>query len=155
MNFTSRLKRLEEPVIEDWKRSWNAFHRRCYDRLSFEELSALCDSFELSPEGEDRTDAIIQAWWDRTACTEEITDWCTWSDSIDEFYGHGAGRLDISRWPYDLPMPPAEPPGLWELAQEGVNAEDSLAQYAGGRLLYHLSQARTIRDEYSNANSEA
>jgi hypothetical protein len=56
-------------------------------------------------------------------------------------------RPDLAVWPSDIPTPPAEVDGAWEITKPFQNCDDAVQRLAAQSYLFLLATARAVRED--------
>ena len=141
----SEIEAAEAENKELWRTLWTEVHEQVVQQvgISIKRMQEntrinLCDITHIN--------AVVDSWGDSIVYTQaQQREWEAWANHLVITLDYALANEDTSISPRSIPMPPAEPLGLWRCAMKAARSSDRYERLAGTSTAAYLAWGRTIR----------
>jgi hypothetical protein len=147
MTKAKRLAALEVDTITAWRSAWEQSAVTFEKHLRGLNIDAADLLRRLDVERPDITAADVEQ--ESRAFLEDIgitafDEFAAWFKSYEL---PDLDRPDLAVWPSDIPTPPAEVDGAWEITKPFQSCDDAVQRLAAQSYLFLLATARAVRED--------
>ena len=141
----SELEIAEAENKELWRTLWTEVHEQVVQQVGLS-IKKMQENTRINLRDITRINAVVDSWADSIVYTKaQQREWEAWANHLVITLDYALANEDTAINPGSIPMPPAEPLGLWKCAMKAARSSDKYERLAGTSTAAYLAWGRTIR----------